>query len=74
MRKYLISNNNSKEENICFFKNIFSLKFENPRWQIKAIVPSGQHLVKKRYMKLKLSEFYENWKNFRNQGGINYLS
>ena len=71
MRKYLISNNNLKQENICFLKNIFSLKFENPRWQIKAIVASDQHLVKKRYMKVKLSQFYEHWKSFRNQGLIN---
>ena len=71
MRKYLISNNSPKEENMCFFKNIFSLKFENPRWLIKVIVTSDQHLVKKRYMKVKLSKFYENWKNFKNQGIIN---
>ena len=71
MLKYLISNNSPKGENICFFKNIFSSKFENPRWQIKAIVPSDQYLVTKRYMKVKLSQFHKNWKNFRNQGIIN---
>ena len=59
MQKYVIWNNNPEEENICFSK-IF-LKFEKPRWQIRAIVVSDKNLVQKRYIKVtilwKLKEF-----------------
>ena len=54
-------------------KGIFafsSLLIQDGR-QIKTIVVSDQNLVKERYMKVKLSQFRENWKNFRNQGIIN---
>ena len=61
LRKYVISNNNPKKKNICFFKNIFFLKFENTRLQIKAIIVSDKNVAQKRYMKLtilwKLEEF-----------------
>ena len=48
----VISNKNPREENICFSKNIFFLKFENPRSEIKAIVISDENLVHKRSIKL----------------------
>ena len=42
----------SQKKNICFFKNIFFLKFENTRLQIKAIIVSDKNVAQKRYMKL----------------------
>ena len=47
-------------------KGIFafsSLLIQDGR-QIKTIVVSDQNLVKERFMKVKLSQFRENWKNF----------
>ena len=49
MRKYVIPNSNPKKENICIFKNIFFLKFENPRWQIKPIVASRKEIKRLNY-------------------------
>ena len=55
-----------RREYFLFQKHIF-LKFR----RIRTIAASDQNLVKEKYLKVKLSQFCENWKNFRNQGIIN---
>ena len=40
-----------RREYLLFQKHIF-LKFENTRWQIKAIVVSDKNRARKRYMKV----------------------